>query len=68
VILAVHWYILLVMRLFFREAFNKPGLAYLAIPVVATMVIGAIPLFRCKLYRLLGKQPASVRDALNIQE
>ena len=68
VILAVHWYILLVMRLFFREAFNKPGVAYLAIPVVATVVIGAIPLFRCKLYRLLGKQPASVRDALNIQE
>ena len=68
VILAVHWYILLVMRLFFREAFNKSGVAYLAIPVVATVVIGAIPLFRCKLYRLLGKQPASVRDALNIQE
>ena len=68
VILAVHWYALLVMRLLFREAFNKPGIAYLAIPVVATVVIGAIPLFRCKLYRLLGKQPASVRDALNIQE
>ena len=68
VILAVHWYALLVMRLLFREAFNKPGLAYLAIPVVATVVIGAIPLFRCKLYRLLGKQSASVRDALNIKE
>jgi hypothetical protein len=68
VILAVHWYILLVMRLLFRNTFNKPGIAYLAIPVVATAVIAAIPLFRCKLYRLLGKQPASVRDALNIQE
>jgi hypothetical protein len=68
VILAVHWYILLVMRLLFRDTFNKPGIAYLAIPVVATAVIAAIPLFRCKLYKLLGKQPASVRDALNIQE
>ena len=68
VILAVHWYALLVMRLLFREAFNKPGLAYLAIPVVATVVIGAIPLFRCKLYRLLGKQPTSARSALSIQE
>ncbi|WP_298767873.1 acyltransferase [uncultured Fibrobacter sp.] len=68
VILAVHWYILFVMRLLFREAFNKPGIAYLTIPVVATMVIGAIPLFRCKLYKLLGKQPASVRESLNIRD
>ena len=68
VILAVHWYILLVMRLFFREAFNKPGIAYLSIIIVTAGVIAAIPLFRCKLYRLLGKQPASMRDALNIQE
>ena len=68
VILAVHWYTLLVMRLLFREAFNKPGIAYLAIPVVATVVIGAIPLFRCKLYRLLGKQKISVRESLNIKD
>jgi hypothetical protein len=68
VILAVHWYILLVMRLLFRDTFNKPGIVYLSIAIVAAGVIAAIPLFRCKLYRLLGKQPASVRDALNIQE
>lgn len=68
VILAVHWYTLLVMRLLFRDTFNKPGIAYLAIPVVATAVIGAIPLFRCKLYRLLGKQKISVRESLNIKD
>lgn len=68
VILAVHWYALLVMRLLFREAFNKPGIAYLAIPVVAAVVIVAIPLFRCKLYRLLGKQKISVRESLNIKD
>ena len=68
VILAVHWYILLVMRLLFRSTFNQPGIAYLAIPVVAIAVIAAIPLFRCKLYKLLGKQPASMREALNIRE
>ena len=68
VILAVHWYILLVMRLLFRAEINKPGIAYLSIIIVAAGVIAAIPLFRCKLYKLLGKQPASVRDALNIQE
>ena len=68
VILAVHWYTLLVMRLLFREAFNRPGIAYLAIPVVATVVIAAIPLFRCKLYRLLGKEKISVRESLNIKD
>ena len=68
VILAVHWYILLVMRLLFRGAFNKPGVAYLAIPVVAAVVIAAIPLFRCKLYKLLGKQKISVRESLNIKD
>ena len=68
VILAVHWYILLVMRLLFRDAFNKPGIAYLSIAIVAAGVIAAIPLFRCKLYKLLGKQPASVRESLNIRD
>ena len=68
VILAVHWYTLLVMRLLFREAFNKPGVAYLAIPVVATVVIAAIPLFRCKLYRLLGKEKIGVRESLSIKD
>ncbi|MBO5530853.1 MAG: acyltransferase family protein [Fibrobacter sp.] len=68
VILAVHWYTLLVMRLLFRDTFNKPGIAYLTIPVVAAVVIVAIPLFRCKLYRLLGKQKISVRESLNIKD
>ena len=68
VILAVHWYILLVMRLLFRGTFNKPGIAYISIAIVATGVIAAIPLFRCKLYKLLGKQPASVRESLNIRD
>ena len=67
VILAVHWYILLVMRLLFRASFNKPGVAYISIAIVAAGVIAAIPLFRCKLYKLLGKQPASVRESLNIR-
>ena len=68
VILAVHWYILLVMRQLFRDTFNKPGIAYLSIAIVAAGVIAAIPLFRNKLYKLLGKQPASVRESLNIRD
>lgn len=68
VILAVHWYILLIMRLLFRSTFNQPGIAYLSIAIVTAGVIAAIPLFRCKLYKLLGKQPASVRESLNIRD
>ena len=68
VILAVHWYILLVMRLLFRDTFNKPGIAYASIAIVATGVIAAIPLFRCKLYKLLGKERISVRESLSIRE
>lgn len=68
VILAVHWYILLVMRLLFRDTFNKPGIAYFSIAIVATGVIAAIPLFRCKLYRLLSKEKIRVRESLNIKD
>ena len=68
VILAVHWYTLLVMRLLFKPEINRSGIAYLAILVVAAVVIAAIPLFRSKLYRLLGKQKISVRESLNIKD
>ena len=68
VILAVHWYILLVMRLLFRAEINRPGIAYLSIPIVAVGVTAAIPLFRCKLYKLLGKEPTSVKASLSIRE
>ena len=68
VILAVHWYTLLVMRLLFKPEINRPGIAYLAILIVIAVVIGAIPLFRCKLYKLLGKQKISVRESLSIRD
>ena len=68
VILAVHWWIVLILRLFFREQINQPGIAYIAIPIVAIGTIAAIPLFRCKLYKLLGKEKISVKESLNIRE
>jgi hypothetical protein len=68
VILAVHWWIVLILRLFFRPQINQPGIAYIAIPIVALGTIAAIPLFRCKLHRLLGKEKISVRESLNIRD
>ena len=67
IILAVHWYILLLMRLWCRSTFNKPDTAYLSIPIVIAGLIVAIPLFRCKLYKLLGKERVSVRESLSIK-
>ena len=68
VILAVHWWIVLMLRLFCRPAINQPGIAYIVIPIVALGTIAAIPLFRCKLYRLLGKEKISVKESLNIRK
>ena len=67
VILAVHWWVLLVMRLLFRPEINKPGIAYLSIGFVALVVIASIPLFRCKLYKLLGKERVSVKESLSLK-
>ena len=68
VILAVHWWIVLILRLFFRQQINQPGIAYIAIPIVALGTIAAIPLFRCRLYKLLGKEKISVKESLCIRE
>ena len=55
------------MRLWCRSTFNKPDTAYLSIPIVIAGLIVAIPLFRCKLYKLLGKERVSVRESLSIK-
>ena len=68
IILAVHWYILLVMRLLFKAEINRPGIVYISIAIVATGVTLAIPLFRCKLYKLLGKEPTSIKASLSIKD
>lgn len=67
VILAMHWYALLVMRIVYKAQINRPGTAYLAIPIVVAILVVAIPLFRCKLYKLLGKEKISLRESLSIK-
>ena len=68
IILAVHWYIFLVLRIVFKAQIDRPGIAYLSALIVIAGIIGAIPLFRCKLYRLLGKEKISVRESLSIKD
>ena len=67
VILAVHWWILLVLRIVFKSVLDKPGTAYLSAIIVTVGVTIAIPIFRCKLYKLLGKEKVSIRESLRIR-
>ena len=67
-ILAVHWWIIFVLRLLFRPAIDQPIIAYISIPIVALGTIAAIPLFRCRLYKLLGKERITVKESLCIRE
>ena len=68
VILAVHWWILLILRIVFKSELDKPGTAFLSTLIVTVSVTIAIPIFRCKLYKLLGKEKVSVRESLRIRD
>jgi len=66
VILAIHWWILLLIRILFKTEMDRPSVAYLSIPIVIVGLLIAIPLFRCKLYKLLGKEKISIKESLDI--
>ena len=68
VILAVHWWILLVLRIIFKKEMDRPGIAYLSALIVTVGVTITIPIFRCKLYKLLGKEKVSIRESLRIRD
>ncbi|MCQ2089339.1 MAG: acyltransferase [Fibrobacter sp.] len=67
IILAVHWWILLVLRIVFKAELDKPGIAYLSVLVIVAGVVATIPLFRNKLYKLIGKEKISVKESLSIK-
>lgn len=67
IILAVHWWALLVLRTVFKPQLDKPIIAYLSILIVTAFSIGAIPLFRCKLYKVIGKEKTTVKESLSIK-
>lgn len=67
IILAVHWWILLVLRLTAKPWLDKPWIAYLSFAIIATGVIAAIPLFRCKLHKVIAKPKITFRESLSIK-
>lgn len=67
IILAVHWWILLILRIVFKSELDKPSIVWIAPIIVVAGVIAAIPLFRNKLYKLIGKEKISVKESLSIK-
>lgn len=67
IILAVHWWILLVLRIIFKTELDKPGIVWIAPIIVVAGTIAAIPLFRNKLYILIGKEKISITESLSIK-
>lgn len=67
IILAVHWWILLVIRLTCKTYLDKPTLVWIPFLIVIAITIGAIPLFRSKLYGIIGKEKISVRESLSLK-
>ena len=67
IILATHWWILLVLRIVFKSELDKPFWAWISLPIVFLGVIFFIPLFRSKLNRLIAKEKISWRESLSIR-
>lgn len=66
IILAVHWWALLVLRIVFKIQLDKPGIVFVTLPIIIAICMIAIPLFRCKLHKLIGKEKISAKESLSI--
>lgn len=67
IVLAVHYWILMILKTLLKTELDKPFVAYLVFPLVAVVVVLAIPLFRSKLYWLIGKEKVSAKESLSIK-
>lgn len=67
IVLTVHFWTLITLKILFKQFFDRPVIAYSVYLIVAVVTFAAIPLFRCKLYRLLGKEKVSAKESLSIK-
>ncbi len=67
IVLAVHHWTLQCCRIFLYELTAKSYYPWLATLIMIVVTIIAIPLFRTRLYRLIGKEKISVRESLAIR-
>lgn len=67
IVLAVHFWTLMMIKTLFKPVFDQPKIAYTVFPIVVISVVVSIPLFRNKLYWLIGKEKVSVRESLSLK-
>ena len=67
IILAVHYWAIRCCNIFLNEYKNTAGYPLFVLFIVIFTCILAIPLFRNKLYWLIGKKKISVKESLSIK-
>ncbi len=67
VILAVHYWIIKCCRIYFYSISKESYFPYLITLIMIIVTILAIPLFRTKLYKLIGKEKITFKESLSIK-
>lgn len=67
IILAVHYWAIQCSRIFLYQISKEIYFPWLVILIIIIVTILAIPLFRTKLYKLIGKEKISFRESLSIK-
>lgn len=66
-ILAVHYWTILCCRIFFYPVSKENYFPWLGTLIMVIVTIIAIPLFRTKLYKLIGKEKITFKESLSIK-
>lgn len=67
IILAVHYWVIKCCRIYLYSISKESYFSWLVILIMIIVTILAIPLFRTKLYKLIGKEKISFRESLSIK-
>lgn len=67
VILAVHYWVIKCCRIYFYSISKESYFPYLITLIMIIVIILAIPLFRTKLYKLIGKEKITIKESLSIK-
>lgn len=66
IILAVHYYTYRCCRILLHDYINEPWFPYLSLFIVIITCTISIPIFRNKLYWMIGKEKISMKESLSI--
>lgn len=67
IILAVHYWAIQCCRIFLHPISNEGYFPWLVALIMIMVTILAIPLFRTKLYKLIGKEKITFKESLSIK-